>query len=83
MYAAVVFNSLPIFDIVVFLSPLHLVDRPTQHFTFGYLFVELVVGSSVGMRNFLSEALASARSKLGPIFFSELATYVYVDDRNA
>ena len=64
-----VFNSLPIFDIVVFLSPLHLVDRPTQHFTFGYLFVELVVGSPVGMRNFLSEALASARGRLSPIFF--------------
>ena len=25
-------------------------------------------------------ALASARSRLGPIFFSELASYVYVDD---
>ena len=36
-------------------------------FTFGYLFVELVVGSPVGMGNFLSGALASARSRLSPI----------------
>ena len=41
-------------------------------FTFGYLFLELVVGSPVGMRNFLYVALAPARSRLGPIFFSEL-----------
>ena len=48
-------------------------------FTFGYLFAELVVGSPVGVRNFLSVALASARSRLSP-FFLELATYAYVDN---
>ena len=52
-------------------------------FTFGYLFVELDVGSPVGVRNFLSVALASARSRLGPFFQNWLPIYVYVDNRNA
>ena len=36
----------------------------------------------MGVQNFLSVALASARSRLGP-FISELVTYVYNYGRNA
>ena len=36
----------------------------------------------MGVRDFLSVALAAAKSSLSP-FFLELAPYVYVDDQNA
>ena len=36
----------------------------------------------MGVQNFLSVALASAKRRLGPTF-SELASYVHIDGRNA